>query len=187
MQPREKILEKNHSKRGYYSHPAISQKQLVFVCENDLWKIALDGGEVQRLTSTPGDIHSPFFSPNGNWIACCSSEEGGHDVYLMESDGGPLQRLSWLNTVTNIIGWSHDGKNIFFRSTHESIHNKGCDAWLYKIPIKGGSFEKLPFGPAMTMCQQPKGKKSIVLGRNTINNSRWKRYRGGMSGEIWID
>ena len=39
----------------------------------------------------------------------------------------------------------------------------------------------------MTVSQQMTGKKSIILGRNSINNSRWKRYRGGLIGEIWID
>ena len=26
-----------------------------------------------------------------------------------------------------------------------------------------------------------------MLGRNTVQNSRWKRYRGGCHGEIWVD
>ena len=59
------------------------------------------------------------FSPDGHWIACCTKEEGEHDVYLMESGGGPLQRLTWLNSVTHIVGWSLDGQYIWFRSTHQ--------------------------------------------------------------------
>ena len=30
-------------------------------------------------------------------------------------------------------------------------------------------------------------KSGLVLGRNSLANSRWKRYAGGMVGELWID
>ena len=173
--------------KGYYSQPTIHRNKLVFVCENDLWETTIEGGEALRLTSSISEILSPFFSPDGQFICCSSKEEGEHDVYIMDSKGGPLQRLTWLNTVSNIIGWTNKGDKIIFRSSHEAIHNKGCDAWLYEVEITGGPVEVLPLGPAMTICKQPKGNKSIVLGRNCINNSRWKRYRGGMIGEIWVD
>jgi len=180
-------LRKRHNNIGYYSQPTIYKNKLVFVCENDLWEVSTGGGKANRLTNAISEIHSPFFSPDANFISCCAKEEGEHDIYIMESKGGQLKRLTWLNTVTNVLGWSNDGKNIFFRSTHEAIHSKGCDAWLFKVPVKGGSVEVLPFGPAMTFSQQQTAKKSIILGRNKINNSRWKRYRGGMIGEVWVD
>ncbi len=177
----------NGSGQGYFTQPTVYKNQLVFVCENDLWQVPLEGGRAQRLTSARSETHSPSFSPDGHWIACCTMEEGEHDVYLMESSGGPLQRLTWLNSVTHIVGWSHDGQYIWFRSTHEAVHSRGSDAWLFQVSLNGGPVERLPYGPAMTVDQQLGGKKGIVLGRNTLNNSRWKRYRGGMTGEIWVD
>ena len=85
------------------------------MCENDLWEVSIKGGKAIRLTNSKSEIHSPYFSPDGNFISCCTKEEGEHDVYIMDSKGGPLQRLTWLNTVTNILGWSRDGEKIFFR------------------------------------------------------------------------
>jgi len=177
----------NGSGQGYFTQPTVFQNQLVFVSENDLWQVPLEGGRAQRLTSARSETHSPSFSPDGHWIACCTMEEGEHDVYLMESSGGPLQRLTWLNSVTHIVGWSQDGQYIWFRSTHQAVHSRGSDAWLYQVSLNGGPIERLPYGPAMTANQQLSGKNGIVLGRNTLNNSRWKRYRGGMTGEIWVD
>ena len=177
----------NGSGQGYFTQPTVYKNQLVFVCENDLWQVPLEGGRAQRLTSARSETHSPSFSPDGHWIACCTMEEGEHDVYLMESSGGPLQRLTRLNSVTHIVGWSHDGQYIWFRSTHEAVHSRGSDAWLFQVSLNGGPVERLPYGPAMTVDQQLGGKKGIVLGRNTLNNSRWKRYRGEMTGEIWVD
>ncbi len=177
----------NGTGQGYFTQPTISNKQIIFVCENDLWQVPLEGGRAQRLTSSRSETHSPVYSPNGQWIACCSMEEGEHDVYLMESSGGPLQRLTWLNSVTHIVSWSHDGQYIWFRSTHQAVHSRGSDAWIFRVSINGGPVERLPYGPAMTVDLQVNGKKGVVLGRNTLSNSRWKRYRGGMAGEIWVD
>ena len=177
----------NGTGQGYFTQPTISNKQIIFVCENDLWQVPLEGGRAQRLTSSRSETHSPVYSPNGQWIACCTMEEGEHDVYLMESSGGPLQRLTWLNSVTHIVSWSHDGQYIWFRSTHQAVHSRGSDAWIFRVSINGGPVERLPYGPAMTVDLQVNGKKGVVLGRNTLSNSRWKRYRGGMAGEIWVD
>jgi tricorn protease len=185
--PQKKLPTINGTGQGYFTQPTISQNQIIFVCENDLWQVALEGGRAQRLTSSRSEIHSPAHSPNGLWIACCTMEEGEHDVYLMESSGGLLQRLTWLNSVTHIVGWSHNGQYIWFRSTHQAVHSRGSDAWIFRVSINGGPVECLPYGPAMTVNQQVNGNKGIVLGRNTLSNSRWKRYRGGMAGEIWVD
>ena len=96
-------------------------------------------------------------------------EEGEHDVYLMESSGGPLQRLTWLNSVTHIVSWSHDGQYIWFRSTHQAVHSRGSDAWIFRVSINGGPVERLPYGPAMTVDLQVKGKKGVVLGLSLIH------------------
>ena len=152
----------NGSGQGYFTQPTVFQNQLVFVSENDLWYAPLEGGRAQRLTSARSETHSPAFSPDGHWIACCTKEEGEHDVYLMESGGGPLQRLTWLNSVTHIVGWSLDGQYIWFRSTHQAVHNRGSDAWLFKVSLNGGPVENLPFGPAMT-ANQPVSYTHLTL------------------------
>ena len=97
-----------------------------------------------------------------------------------------MTRLTWLNTVTYVVGWSPDSRYILFRSTHQAVHHRGSDAWLFRVPVDGGPVQGLPLGPAVIIDHQPEGP-GVLLGRNSLNNSRWKRYRGGMVGEIWVD
>ncbi len=172
--------------QGYYTQPTLSGDHLVFVCEDDLWHVPLSGGRARRLTNSRSEIRSPALSPDGKWLACRAMEEGDPDVYLMESEGGPMSRLTWLSTVTDIIGWSSDAQNIIFRSSHQAVHHLGSDAWLYRVPVNGGPVRRLPYGPAVSVHHQLNGS-GVVLARNTIHNSRWKRYRGGMVGEVWVD
>ena len=50
----------------------------------------------------------------------------------------------------------------------------------------GGEPTLLPLGPAASIAYSPTG--AVVLGRWTDTDpARWKRYRGGRVGNLWID
>ena len=65
------------------SDPAISTDRIAFIYAGDLWTCDLDGGNVRRLTSSPGTESSPAFSPDGKWIAFSAQYEGNIDVYVV--------------------------------------------------------------------------------------------------------
>ncbi len=174
----------NQSYQGYFRSPTVHQDQVVFICEDDLWHISINAGTVKHLTNSQGVISTPSFSPDGQWLACCGNEEGNDDVYLLPSKGGPLQRLTYINASMKVVGWSPNGNHVIFWSNHQSTHHN-ADSWLYTVPIAGGPIQKLPYGPAHYIDYDPT-QKGILLGRNAAQNFRWKRYRGGMIGEIWI-
>jgi tricorn protease len=41
---------------GYYLHPTISGDKIVFVAEDDLWSVGVEGGPAHRLTANPGIV-----------------------------------------------------------------------------------------------------------------------------------
>ncbi|MBF0280891.1 MAG: PDZ domain-containing protein [SAR324 cluster bacterium] len=174
----------HQSYKGYYRSPTVFGKRIVFVCEDDLWQIDLSGGNAQRLTNSRGSIFSPVFSPDGQCLACCGQEEGDADIYTIPAMGGPLQRITYLNSPMRVLTWSLDGKKIIFWSTHQSIH-RGADAGVYSVDVSGGPVQKLPIGPAY-FIDYSFDQEGILIGRNSAQNFRWKRYRGGTIGEIWI-
>ncbi|MBN2620302.1 PD40 domain-containing protein, partial [candidate division WOR-3 bacterium] len=80
--------------QGYYRFPSIYKDTVVFVSEDDLWKVSLHGGTAARLTSNLSQITHPVISPDGKYIAFTGSDEGHPEVYIMPLRGGTPQRLT---------------------------------------------------------------------------------------------
>lgn len=169
---------------GYYRFPAISNAKIVFVCEDDLWQVPAEGGVARRLTANRGAVSHPVISPDGQWIAFTGREEGSPEVFVMPADGGPALRLTYQGaSLTEVVAWSADSRKIFFASNATQPFVKYQK--LYQVDSQGGLPELLPFGPANRISLGPKG--GVVLGRNMGDPARWKRYRGGTCGHMWID
>ena len=105
------------------------------------------------------------------------------DVYVIPSMGGANRRLTFLGRNTNVIGWTPDGKEILFATSALSKLPDRTEIW--KISIDGGQPKCLNLGPANNIAFGP--DKQVLLGRNTLDPARWKRYKGGTAGVFWID
>lgn len=172
-----------HSDAGYYRFPTICNDTVVFVCEDDLWTIPSAGGLARRLTAGLGEVTCPLISPDGAYIAFTGREEGPPDVFLMPTTGGPAQRVTFGGaTICNVAGWDPQGQQIIFTS-NLSQPFAGLNR-LFAVDRDGGLPRPLPYGPANNVTFGPRG---VVVGRNTRDPARWKRYRGGTCGHLWVD
>ncbi|HVN53785.1 MAG TPA: S41 family peptidase [Anaerolineaceae bacterium] len=169
--------------RGYYRSPTLSHDQIVYVCEDDLWTLPAGGGLARRLTSNLGAVSSPSLSPDGRWLAFVGREDGQAEIYRMPAQGGPAQRMTYLGS-SNIqtAGWTPDGKIAFASNAAQPFAAMLC---LYTLDPEGGAPRRIQVGPARAIAFGPHGER--VIGRNTSDPARWKRYRGGTAGQIWID
>jgi tricorn protease len=168
---------------GYYRDPTINGDTVVFVCEDDLWTVPARGGVARRLTANPGPVSSPMLSPDGAWIAYMGRDEGTDEVYVMPAVGGPARRLSYFGGQSWVVGWTPDGTSIVVASNAKSPFARQMR--LFTLPLEGGDAQLLPTGVASSISFGPQGGR--VIGRNTTDLARWKRYRGGLTGELWID
>ncbi len=168
---------------GYYRNPTIHQDTIVFCAEDDLWTVSRSGGIARRLTTSLGAVSTPRFSPDGTLLAFSGREDGAWEVYVMPAEGGPATRLTYQGVVAQVAGWSSDGKSIYYSS--EATAPFAAARTLWSISPKGGDPVGLPWGPASHLSEGP--GKTLVLGRNTGDPARWKRYRGGRAGQLWID
>lgn len=171
---------------GYYRFPTVSKDTIVFVSEDDLWSVPLNGGMARRLTSNLGEVTRPVLSPDGQWLAFVGREEGQSEVYLMPALGGPAKRLTFNGGSCWTLGWTKDGKIIF---AHNNGQPHGPMLHLHQLNIETGDQQLINVGPARHISFGPKG--GVVIGRNggymSSDLARWKRYRGGTAGQVWVD
>ena len=170
------------SERGYLRQPCICRDSIVFVCDDDLWRVDASGGAARRLTAGLGEVGYPSLSADGRLLAYIARDEQHPEVYLMPAQGGPARRMTWLGPDVIVRGWTPDGK-ILFVSTHGQPFFRNYRA--FTLSPDGGLPELLPFGQVNHLSYGPKNTK--IIGRNTADPARWKRYRGGTAGALWVD
>ena len=169
------------STQGYYRFPAIYKDDVVFVSEDDLWTVPVKGGVARRLTANLGAISFPYISPDGKTIAFTGREEGGSEVYVMPMEGGPVKRITFLGAMSTVQGWTPDGKKILFATNS----GQPFGMWICAVSPEGGLPESWPVGMAVAISIGKNGR--TVIGRNNNDPARWKRYRGGTAGDLWVD
>lgn len=168
---------------GYYRYPTILDENIAFVSEDDLWTVSGSGGTAVRLTSNQGRASAPAYSPDGKYLAYTGREEGHNEVYVMPAKGGESKRLTYLGAISSVVCWSRDGNTIIFASNAAQPFAKKYALW--SISITGGSPQKLPYGLAHAIALGAENR--TLIGRNTAEPARWKRYRGGTAGVLWVD
>jgi tricorn protease len=174
------------TERAYLRYPAIHGDRVVFACEDDLWLVAASGGRAWRLTAGVGEASHPRLAPDGRHLAFVGREEGAPEVYVMPAAGGPARRLTYQgapSVLCAVVGWTPDGREVLYTSSAERPFRR--DQWLYAVTPDDPWPRRLPLGPASAIAHGPGG--AVVLGRNTADLARWKRYRGGTAGDLWID
>jgi tricorn protease len=170
------------SDTAYLRQPTLCADTVVFVSDDDLWRADAGGGRAQRLSAGLAEPSNPCLSADGRWLAYTGRDEQHAEVWLMPADGGPSRRLTWLGADTAVRGWLPDGR-ILFVSTWGQPFVRNYQA--YAVDPAGGMPEPLRLGQVNHLAFGPGGAR--VVGRNTTDPARWKRYRGGTAGHLWID
>ena len=169
---------------GYYRTPTIAGDTIVFVCEDDLWSVPAGGGLARRLTAGPAAVTLPRLSPDGTTVAYVGRDEGSPEVYTIPAQGGRPRRLTFLGSdALYVSGWSRDGREIYFTSDAGVPFVK--ETLAFAVSSEGGEPRRIPAGHAMAIDVAANG--ATVLGRNNLDPARWKRYRGGTAGHLWVD
>lgn len=155
---------------------------LAFVAERggnfDIYRVAVDGGAEQRLTSSPGFDDGPDYSPDGKWIYVNTDRSGGWDIWRFPSEGaGPNDSKAERVTADSQEDWfphpSPDGKWMALLSFPPGT--KGHD---FRTAVQ---LRLMALPPSGTPAQPPKEDDENAIqtllqffgGQGSINVNSW--------------
>jgi Tol biopolymer transport system component len=100
----------------------------------DIFEADLDGGNLKNLTNSKGYDAEGSFSPDGKQIVFCSNRDGNLELYIMDSDGKNVRKLTKAPGCYNGGPFfSPDGKKVIFRSDRKEKDR----LQLYVINVDG--------------------------------------------------
>jgi tricorn protease len=176
----------------YLRYPHLSGSTLTFVADDDVWLTDLPGfaasARAWRVTSDRVPVKRPLLSPDGSRVAWTSSREGVVEAFALPVDGGETNRLThWGHARTEAIGWASPDE-VIVRGW--GGHGHRFYNFAHTVPFEGGQPARLPYGNLKSLAVAEPGVQGspVVLSRFYAGNSwLWKGYRGGATGQLWID
>lgn len=167
----------------FLSHPTLSPdaQTIVFSFEGDLWKVPAAGGPALRLTAMDGNEVMPRISPDGQWLAFSSNQNGNMDVYVMPMAGGNILQITHHEATDEVDSWSWDSKHIYFTSGRANRLSS------YKVSREGGTAERIfPhfFNYIHNMVETPSGELLYTDSWESYSAANRKRYKGAFNPDI---
>lgn len=162
--------------------PDVHGDKVVFVAGEDIWTAPVQGGVAARLTTHDGEETSPKFSNDGSLIAFTGEYDGNADVYVMDTYGGNIRRVTFHPGFDAVIGWDPVKSKIMFTSGRNSF---GGFTRLFLINPDGTGIEEVPL-PEVAQASFSSDGKHIAFAKVSVDGRTWKRYRGGLAPDIYI-
>jgi tricorn protease len=161
------------------AQPDISERNITFVYDGDVWVANADGSAAYRLTTAEGQESLPHFSPDGASIAFSGNYDGNIDVYVVPIGGGSPKRLTWHSADDLVEGFDHRGRVVF--SSQRDVQT-ARDVHLFAIDPTAALPERLPIPRGVDADISPDGR--TIAYAQTPPQAQWKAYRGGTVSRI---
>jgi imidazolonepropionase-like amidohydrolase/Tol biopolymer transport system component len=108
-------------------------KTIVFDLLGDIYTMPASGGEATALMTDIAWQMQPRFSPDGNYIAFTSDEDGGDNLWIMNADGSDAKAVTTETfRLLNSPAWSPDGNYLVGRKHYTGTRSLGAgEVWMY--------------------------------------------------------
>jgi dipeptidyl aminopeptidase/acylaminoacyl peptidase len=144
---------------------------------SDVSVVDVAGGDVKSLAATGAAEAQPRYSPDGKWVALAASGDPPRWAFntalhvLPASGGAPKALPLSYDEQPTLIGWSGDGKQLFFSET------RGTTTALYAVNVSTNAVTQI-------------NKNDAVLGGINLNHTRtmfgMTRQTAEQPVEAWV-
>ncbi len=150
----------------------------------DIFEIPASGGGTTQITSEGRRNYAPVVSPDNRYLAFHSNRAGVFQIWRTERDGTSPKQLTFASTESTWPSFSPDGKWIVYQH-----YEPGTPFTLWRIPVDGGTPEKITGGVAIRATISPDGKLIAFWYNDQQGNSTWKlkviQFEGGATFNVF--
>ncbi|HEY2017104.1 MAG TPA: S41 family peptidase [Bryobacteraceae bacterium] len=109
-------------------HLSPSNRRAALAVHGEIFTIATDRGELQRVSETPWKEQNPRWSPNGKWIAFVSDRSGREEVYISDELGKNGKKLSDSDCDKSALVWAADSKSLLWTGSDHKLRRVDIDS-----------------------------------------------------------
>ena len=133
----------------------------------DIFELPPNGGDPRPLTSAGGRNYAPVVSPDNRYVVFHSNRTGVFQIWRIERDGSSPKQLTFDASESTWPTVSPDGKWIVFQHSSSPYT-------LWRVPIDGGTPERVTEGIAIRPTISPDGKLMAFWHNDAQQTSRWQ-------------
>lgn len=115
-------------------HLSPSNRRAAVAIHGEIFTIATERGEPQRVTETSWKEQQPRWSPNGKWVAFVSDRSGREEVWISDELGKGQKKLSEADCDKSALLWTSDSRSLLW---------SGSDHKLRRVDVETGKEEIL--------------------------------------------
>jgi serine/threonine protein kinase len=135
----------------------------------DIYEIAANGADVRQLTSNMKRNYAPSVSPDNRFIVFHSNRSGIFQIWRMDRDGSNPVQLTFGNSESHWPQFSGDTNFVIYEH-----FEPGVTATLWRVPIQGGTPEKVNDGFAVRPAVSPDGRMLGFWQNDGQPNTPWR-------------
>lgn len=165
--------------------------QIAFCYKGDIFTVPVFGGMATRITSTPDYEQRPIWSPDGSKISFASDKNGNFDIYIVESQGGLPQRLTFNSASELPEGFTADGSAVLYSAAIQAPASSaafpsGRMTQLWQVNVEGGAPTQVLGTPARFISHLPGGKGMLYQDVKGFEDDWRKHHTSSVTRDIWL-
>lgn len=168
------LVTVNNEAEGFHLSP--SGRRAAVVVHGEVFTIATDRGEPQRVTETPWREQDVRWSPDGKWIAFVSDRTGRQEVWISNELGKAQKKISDADCDKTSIMWAPDSKSLLWSGSDHKLRKVEVDSAKTDVVassdagnVMGPQFS--PDGKWISFAKQDHLLRSHVWIKNLENGS----------------